>query len=204
MCTEITTQLIKDSQLWDDLRAGNKSALKTIYDQEFQYLFNYGRKIFQRTELVEDSIHDLFVEIWQRHETVGPTDSIRRYLATSLRRKIVSTLKKESRSQSVDSFDMIPFDVELAIDEVIIAQELSEEQAMQLKKAFDKLTAKQKEILYLRFYQGLDYEQIAEVLGMKYQSLRNAVSRAIKNLRGDMVIILLALSHHAALTHDIL
>ncbi len=204
MCTEITTQLIKDSQLWDDLRAGNKSALKTIYDQEFQYLFNYGRKIFQRTELVEDSIHDLFVEIWQRHETVGPTDSIRRYLATSLRRKIVSTLKKESRSQSVDSFDMIPFDVELAIDEVIIAQELSEEQAMQLKKAFDKLTAKQKEILYLRFYQGLDYEQIAEVLGMKYQSLRNAVSRAIKNLRGDMVIILLALSHHVALTYDIL
>lgn len=87
---------------------------------------------------------------------------------------------------------------------MIIAQELNQEQAAQLKRAFDKLTAKQKEILYLRFYQGLDYEQIAEVLDMKYQSLRNAVSRAIKNLRGDMVIILLALSHHAALTHDIL
>lgn len=153
---------------------------------------------------MEDSIHDLFVEIWQRHDSLGSTDSIRRYLATSLRRKIVSVLKKESKSQSVDSFDTIPFDVELAVDEVIIAQELSEEQAAQLKRAFDKLTAKQKEILYLRFYQGLDYEQIAEVLGMKYQSLRNAVSRAIKNLRGDMVIILLALSHHAALTHDIL
>lgn len=195
---------IDDSQLWDDLRAGKKSALKVIYDQEFQYLFNYGRKIFQRTELVEDSIHDLFVEIWQRHDSLGPTDSIRRYLATSLRRKIVSVLKKESKSQSVDSFDTIPFDVELAIDEVIIAQELNEEQAAQLKRAFEKLTAKQKEILYLRFYQGLDYEQIADVLDMKYQSLRNAVSRAIKNLRGDMVVILLALSHHAALTHDII
>ena len=195
---------IDDSQLWDNLRAGKKSALKVIYDQEFQYLFNYGRKIFQRTELVEDSIHDLFVEIWQRHDSLGPTDSIRRYLATSLRRKIVSVLKKESKSQSVDSFDTIPFDVELAIDEVIIAQELNEEQATQLERAFEKLTAKQKEILYLRFYQGLDYEQIADVLDMKYQSLRNAVSRAIKNLRGDMVVILLALSHHAALTHDII
>lgn len=197
-------QLIEDSQLWDDLRAGKKSALKVIYDQEFQYLFNYGRKIFQRTELVEDSIHDLFVEIWQRHDSLGPTDSIRRYMATSLRRKIVAVLKKESKSQSVDSFDTIPFDVELAIDEVIIAQELNEEQAAQLKRAFDKLSAKQKEILYLRFYQGLDYEQIADVLDMKYQSLRNAVSRAIKNLRGDMVLIILALSLHAALTHDIL
>lgn len=135
---------------------------------------------------------------------LGPTDSIRRYLATSLRRKIVSVIKKESKSQSVDSFDTIPFDVELAIDEVIIAQELNDEQAALLKRAFDKLTAKQKEILYLRFYQGLDYEQIANVLDMKYQSLRNAVSRAIKHLRGDMAIILLALSHHAAMTHDIL
>ncbi len=194
----------KDAQLWDELRAGKKSALKVIYDQEFQYLYNYGRKIFQRSELVEDCIHDLFVEIWQRHDTLGGTDSIRRYLATSLRRKIITVIKKDSKSQSVDSFDAIPFDVELAIDEVIIAQELSDEQAEQLKRAFEKLTPKQKEILYLKFYQGLDYEQIAEVLSMKYQSLRNAVSRAIKNLRGDMIIVLLALNHHTILAHDIL
>jgi len=194
----------KDAQLWDELRAGKKSALKVIYDQEFQYLYNYGRKIFQRSELVEDCIHDLFVEIWQRHDTLGGTDSIRRYLATSLRRKIITVIKKDSKSQSVDSFDAIPFDVELAIDEVIIAQELSDEQAEQLKRAFEKLTPKQKEILYLKFYQGLDYEQIAEVLSMKYQSLRNAVSRAIKNLRGDMIMVLLALNHHTILAHDIL
>lgn len=186
--------LTNDEELWNKLREGQKTALSAIYNQEFQYLFNYGRKIFQRSELVEDCIHDLFVEIWNRHSSLGKTDSIRRYLSTSLRRKIVSVLKKESKSQSTDSFDQIPFDVELAIDEIIVAQEISEEQSLKLKAAFDKLTAKQKEILYLRFYQGLDYEQIAEVLDMQYQSLRNAVSRAIKHLRSDMIIIILALS----------
>ncbi len=191
-----------DIFLWDKLRSGDKNALKVIYDNEFRYLFNYGRKIFQKTELVEDSIHDLFVEIWQKHNSLGPTDSIRRYLSTSLRRKIVSELKKQNKSQSVESFDGIPFDVELAVDEMIIAQELGEEQALKLKNAFEKLTSKQKEILYLRFYQGLDYEQIAEVLDMKYQSLRNAVSRAIKNLRGDMLLIMISLSTQAALQYS--
>ncbi len=191
-----------DTSLWDKLRSGDKNALKVIYDNEFRYLFNYGRKIFQKTELVEDSIHDLFVEIWQKHNSLGPTDSIRRYLSTSLRRKIVSELKKQNKSQSVESFDGIPFDVELAVDEMIIAQELGEEQALKLKNAFEKLTSKQKEILYLRFYQGLDYEQIAEVLDMKYQSLRNAVSRAIKNLRGDMLLIMISLSTQAALQYS--
>jgi len=115
---------------------------------------------------------------------------------------VISVLKKESKSQLTDSFDQIPFDVELSIDELIIAQEMTEEQSQRLKRAFEKLTPKQKEILYLRFYQGLDYEQIADVLGMKYQSLRNAVSRAIKNLRGDMILIILALSYHSQ-TYDI-
>jgi len=192
----------QDQQIWDDLRAGDKSALKLIYDREFQYLYNYGRKVFEKSELVEDCIHDLFVEIWRRHASLGPTDSIRRYLSASLRRKVISVLKKESKSQLTDSFDQIPFDVELSIDELIIAQEMTEEQSQRLKRAFEKLTPKQKEILYLRFYQGLDYEQIANVLGMKYQSLRNAVSRAIKNLRGDMILIILALSYHSQ-TYDI-
>jgi len=183
-----------DSSLWDGLRSGSKEALRLIYEQEVAYLFNYGRKIFQQPNLVEDNIHDLFVELWQRHSSLGPTDSIRKYLAVALRRKIVAALRKESKSESVDSFDTVTVDVELAIDEIMIAQELDEEQAARLKVAWEKLTDKQKEILYLRFYQGLDYEQIAEVLDIKYQSLRNAVSRAIKSLRGDMLLLIVALS----------
>lgn len=191
-----------DIELWNRLREGDKSALQEIYNQEFEYLFNYGRKVFQKIELVEDAIHDLFVELWQRHQSLGPTDSIRKYLATSLRRKVIAQLKKDSKSQATESFDQITFDVELSIEDIIAAKELNEEQSARLKSAFDKLSTKQKEILYLRFYQGMDYEQIAEVLGMKYQSLRNAVSRAIKNLRGDMLLILLFLSRDAQLAYE--
>jgi len=193
-----------DILLWDQLRAGQKSALQSIYEQEFDYLFNYGRKVFSKTELVEDAIHDLFVELWQRHSNLGPNDSIRKYLTVSLRRKIIATLKKESKTEVTETFDQIPFEAELSIEEILISQELSEEQALRLKAAFEKLTPKQKEILYLRFYQGLDYEQIAEILDMKYQSLRNAVSRAIKNLRGDFILVLIALCHQINVAGDVI
>lgn len=194
----------RDIILWDQLREGKKIALQAIYEQEFEYLFNYGRKVFSKTELVEDAIHDLFVELWQRHASLGPNNSIRKYLTVSLRRKIIATLKKESKTESTETFDQIPFDTELSIEEILISKELNEEQALRLKAAFEKLTDKQKEILYLRFYQGLDYEQIAEVLDMKYQSLRNAVSRAIKNLRGDFILVLIALSQQINITGDVI
>ena len=187
-------------ELWEQLRNGQKSALRKIYEQEFEYLFNYGRRVFQKTELVEDCIHDLFVEIWQRHDRLGTTDSIRKYLAASLRRKVIATLKKDQKSQSMENFDGVPFEAELSIEEVIMSKELSAEQSERLKRAFDRLTAKQKEILYLRFYQGLEYEQIAEVLNMKYQSLRNAVSRAVKNLRGDFILLITTLYSLGQLT----
>lgn len=179
------------NNLWDQLRRGDKSALRKIYESESGYLYNYGRKIFQDTVIVEDAIQDLFIEIWQKHSSLGPTDNIRRYLAASLRRKIIATLKKNAKTESVDSFDQVSFNPELAIESLIIAKEISEENASKLKNAFDKLSDRQREILFLRFYQGLDYEQISQVLDIQYQSLRNMVSRGIKKLRAEMLIWIL-------------
>ncbi len=177
-----------DGQLWNALRGGDKAALKQIYDAESIYLYNYGKKIFQDITRVEDAIHDLFVDIWQRHKTLGDTDNIRWYLAASLRRRIVSDLKKTTKTQSVESFEQIQFEPELAIESILINQEISDEKSHKLKKAFATLSDRQKELLYLRFYQGLDYEQIGEMLDIQYQSLRNMVSRAIKKLRTEMLL----------------
>ena len=182
---------MEDSNLWDQLRNGDKIALKEIYELHVEYLFNYGRKIFQDTHVTEDSIQELFVEIWEKRNNLGATDSIRRYLATSLRRKIVARYKKESKSKSVDQFDQIDFQVDLSIDELIISDEISKENAAKLQTAFKELSARQREVLYLRFYQNMDYDEIVEVTGIKYQSLRNLTATAIKRLRKHLSMILL-------------
>ena len=182
---------INDNQLWDQLRAGNKSALKDIYDLHYPYLVNYGKKIFQDVTIVEDNIHDLFVELWNRHKSLGPTNHIGKYLAASLRRRIISSLKKNQKLQAVDSFDNIDFQAELSIEELIIGSEHSEEMVEKIKNAFEALSARQKEVLYLRFYQNLDYEEIADVVGIRYQSLRNLISTGIKKLRETMSVFLI-------------
>jgi RNA polymerase sigma factor (sigma-70 family) len=180
-----------DQHIWDRLRSGDKAALKEIYDSESGYLYNYGRKIFQDITLVEDGIHDLFVDIWNKRATLGPTDSIRRYLATSLRRRVIADMKKQSKSESVESFDQINCNPELAIDQIIIDGEISEEKAQRLKTAFGTLSSRQKEIIYMRFYQNLEYEQIAEITGINYQSLRNTISISMKKLRAEFVLLIL-------------
>ena len=175
--------IINDIQLWDRFRAGDRSAFHTIYLSEVKYLFNYGRKVFQDDIRTEDSIHDLFVELWERRDSIGTTDNIRKYLAVSMRRKMIANLKIEKKTSADLENENVSFDSELSIEQILIKQELSSEQSSKLKTAYQNLSHRQREILHMRYYQDIPYEQIAEIVGIKYQSLRNVVSNAIKGLR---------------------
>lgn len=181
----------QEEALWARLRSGDKSALREIYDQEYGYLYNYGRKIFGDEELVMDAIHDLFVDIWQRHDSLGPTDHIRRYLGTSMRRRAIADLQKRSKVKNEEAIDQLDFQSELSVEGMMINAEMSAEQAERIRGAYEQLSKRQREIVYLRFYQGLDYEEISEVMDIGYQSLRNTLSKAIKNMRNALTVILL-------------
>jgi DNA-directed RNA polymerase specialized sigma24 family protein len=47
----------------------------------------------------------------------------------------------------------------------------------------NELPARQREVVYLRYFQDLGIEEIAQVLSVNYQSVLNALSRAMKNLK---------------------
>lgn len=178
------------SVLWERLRKGDQASLKEIYNQEADFLFNYGKKIFQDSTLVEDSIHDLFVELWLKRKNLGPTTAIRPYLATSLRRRIVHQLKKMKTIDFIDNHESVQFQAELSVDDLIITQEIGKEKAEKLQAAIKQLTNREREIVYLKYYQGMDYDEIESITGIRYQSLRNIMSKAIKKLKGALTLII--------------
>jgi len=49
----------------------------------------------------------------------------------------------------------------------------------------NKLGARQKEIIYMKYFSGLNNKEIAEVLGVSYQTVRNTLCNALKNIRKD-------------------
>jgi len=182
-----------DIAIWEELRSGNRDAFQSIYKTEVQYLFNYGKKLFQDEVRVQDAIHDLFVELWDRREGLGKNDHIRKYLTVALRRKLVQVIKKDRRYEGDMDKEHVFFDPELSVEALIINEECSEEQSLSLKKAYESLTNRQREVLFLKYHQGLEYEQIADIVGIRYQSLRNVLSGAIKGMRIAMASVLILL-----------
>ncbi|MBK9737828.1 MAG: hypothetical protein IPO92_23990 [Saprospiraceae bacterium] len=60
-----------DLTLWSKLKNGEQKAFKEIYDRHIRDLENYCKKFTKDIELIEDTLHDLFVQIWQRRDSSG-------------------------------------------------------------------------------------------------------------------------------------
>ena len=71
---------LSEKQLWQLFKNGSEDAYAFIYHKYFHVLYNYGRQFSDSKEGVKDCIQDLFVEIWDRKENLGDTDSIKFYL----------------------------------------------------------------------------------------------------------------------------
>ena len=182
---------MEDAQLWDELRAGQKPALEKIYRQQVEALFRYGRGLTHNEPLIEDAIQELFIELWKRHNSLGPTDAIRPYLLVALRRKLVRMLQRKDQ-QSVSWEDETPPEAaEEGAESGIIERESEAEERAQLSGAMASLSPRQQEILHLKYFQGLEYKDIAEVLGINYQSVRNTASAALKALRKSLSLFFL-------------
>ncbi|HQX43672.1 MAG: sigma-70 family RNA polymerase sigma factor [Saprospiraceae bacterium] len=180
-----------DVQEWEKLRAGDQAALKYIYETYFSPLTNYGLRISPHLELIEDCIQDLFVELWRLHATLGQTDSVKNYLMGSLRRKIVRRLQEKNK------FDTSELQLELkASDEPnflisLIEDEEDSQQKLKLAKAMSQLSNRQREAIYLKYAEGMDYDQICEQMELQYQSVRNLVSTGINRLKEIIVLIVI-------------
>ena len=184
---------MNDLELWQLLKKGDKTALERIYRSHAEALLRYGSKFVADQQLVEDCLQDLFVDLWRKRENLSDTDHIKRYLLVALRRNIVRQLERKVKKIASEEPEEYLFEATISIDEEIISKELNAEQTQILKNALAQLSERQKEAIYLKYYSGLDYEAICEIMDISYQSVRNVVSSALKALRKYVQVLLLVL-----------
>jgi len=176
--------ITNDTKLWEDFKKGEKYALTHIYYLYADSLFRYGKKFSFDNDLVKDAIQDLFFDLIRTRAKLGTTDHIYFYLIKSLRRRLVQTHSGiNNRMITDDEGDMQTANIVYSIeDEWIQKEELTKKEEI-VRKGLAELSPKQREIIYYRFTCDFEYEQICEIMSMKYDSARKMVFRALKTLR---------------------
>ena len=179
-----------DTKLWEDFKKGENYALSHIYYLYADHLFGYGRKFTNDSELVKDTIQDLFVDLIRTRSSLGNTDHIYFYLIKAMRRRLfhsISGTEKHHKSVQLAQNQLVNF--EYSIEEDWIQREQLSEKEEYIRKGLAKLSNKQREILYYRFTCDFEYNQICEIMSMNYDSARKMVFRALKSLRENLTQI---------------
>ena len=179
---------INDIVLWNNLIKGNRIALNNIYSKYFSPLFQYGMRMLQDEDAVRDCIQNLFVHLWVNHKKLTPINNLRGYLISSLRNNIINFKNVEERFQKVDLETCEVFDLKFTVESAFIQKEEQTEQVKQLSQAMNKLTARQKEIIYLRYFEELDYAEISQIMDLSIKGTYKLSARALEALRGVLNI----------------
>ena len=172
-------------QLWKAFKKGDKAAFSTIFRGHYSEMYFYGLKLIQQEAVVQDEIQNLFTELWERRRQLGDIEHIRAYLLKSLRRRLLKSVEKSRKQislrQVIHKNHFTEF--EISIEDIMVRGEQRQINVHRLKDALIQLNKTQKEIIYLKFYNDLDYKEIATITGLKYQSIRNSMHKALKVLR---------------------
>jgi len=172
-----------NSILWQKFKDGDPQTFEWIYNTYSPALYEYGMRMLQHEDSVKDAIHDLFVKLWQNRNSYSATNNIRYYLLAALRNTIFTLKGLEKRFPQVELNDAIGFNLVFTAETEYIRNEELSSQTANLLAATNKLSARQKEIIYLRFFEEMNYDQIAEVMNISVKAAYKLSARALDALR---------------------
>jgi len=173
--------------LWKSFLRGDDKSFSLIYQQHISGLFLYGSKLCADRELVRDCIQEIFVDLFlKRKKMSGEIVNLKSYLFVSLRNCILKKAEKTRKLESVGGNDDEkggPFYTEYNFLDKYMELEISNEIKEKLQSNINNLPSRQKEIIYLKFEEEMDYPEIARILKISVESARKLLYRALLTLR---------------------
>lgn len=175
-----------DSQLWRTAMDGDKQAYAYLYQTYAPILYNYSLRFTGDAAFTEDCIQELFLRLLERGSGLSDTDSIKFYLFRCIRRDIVRRLDARDQ-QTLPLLERdVDFRVEFAYERSWLDTHISQERSAQLLTVLNQLPARQKEAIFLRFYDGLSYEETARIMGISQLSAYKTIYKALANLQRQL------------------
>lgn len=155
-----------------------------LYENHAPVVLNYLLRKLGSREDAEDILLEVFTVVLEKEATLRQDErALRAWILTIARNKVVDHYRRSGRLARVPLAE---------VEEQVYAAEerepeqvfLRQERYTQLQKHVRKLSKSQREVLQLRFGEGLRCAEIAQVLGKTEKAARALLFRTLQKLRG--------------------
>ena len=138
-----------------------------LYDQHGAGLYRYALMILADAAAAEDALHEVFAKLLMQRTSIS--DELR-YLRRAVRNECYSALRRRSRSAKRPLLEAVGPDDRA-------------EQRLALESAICELPADQREVLHLHSFEGMTFQEIAELVGESINTVASRYRYAVSKLR---------------------
>ena len=178
-----------DETLWEGLKRGDKEMFLALYKKYYHTLLFIGLKEIRDAQLIKDTIQQLFIYLWEKRETINNAKNIKSYLVISFLRKLTADWKKSGNASNLQvAWNNYSVDPQPTPEEKLIMKDEQNHLFKLLMNHINDLPNRQKELIVLKFYEGLTYEEIVQRTGLSHRTVYNKIHEALKKLKLDMVM----------------
>lgn len=155
--------------------------------QSFQNRFmDIGLKFGYRQEEIHDFINQFFLDLLEKKFDPTTINNPQAYLTTAFRRKLVDNYRKSNRNRMTVIKEDHENYTQPSVQETLEQIESNKELITALKSAYRKLPARCRKVIDLKFYKGLNTEEIALQTGLTKRSVYNNLFEGVKLLREEL------------------
>jgi RNA polymerase sigma factor (sigma-70 family) len=177
-------------ELWLRFQAGDELAFARIYETYVQLIYNYAKKFTKDEELIEDTLHNLFIYLWQHKNKLAVPLSIKFYLFSAVRRRIFKELLKRREILISNDDELEKHNPEYSVEDNYIKNQNQEVLKSQFKYALNLLSGHQRQAIELKYFDDLSCQEISGIMGVKPDNVYKLISRGLdvlkKNFRSDI------------------
>lgn len=183
------------------LRSGEVTAFEHIYTIYYDALLNYADRLLNDSEAARDVVQQVYYKIWEGHENLDISLSIRAYLFKSVYHGSLNTLAHKKNVQKYEQEQMVDFYFSTVIQSPEAEMELwRADMTKALDEAIATLPEKCREVFILSKVEGLKNREIAEKLNISEKTVERHMSIALSRLREELdwliqIILFFSVSH---------
>ena len=153
----------------------------SVYKSMYTGLFKYGCRLTGDHALVEDCINDLFAELIHKDD-FSDIKNWGIYLTRALKNKLLNELERRKPTESIDEM-RYEYTFERSSEDIMIEEEEMKLVNEKVQKTIERLSKRNKEVINLRFYDGLSFDKIGVRLGIKSKTVQNHIQNAYIKFR---------------------
>jgi RNA polymerase sigma-70 factor (ECF subfamily) len=174
-----------DADLVLRLQRRDPRALAELYDRYGRLTYALILRVVRDVGAAEDLVQETFLRVWTRAQAFdAQKGSIGPWLLAVARHRAIDYLRSASgRERNSVEFEETDHpslftDMEQGI--------LASDRARRVKAAVEKLSASQRQVIELAYFEGLTQTEMAERMGQPLGTVKTWVRAALKNLRDQI------------------